>query len=80
MAKHTELPKWNGEVSDTAACQPVREQKMGGVIVFCKGKCPAEGFKCGELQSRHRGTENPWQPDAGDHFKDSLEYRCVCRR
>ena len=73
-------PEWNGNVSDSDPCQPVREQKMGGVIIFCKGKCPSEASTCGTLQSRSRGTENQWKDDDGSTYNSSNEYRCVCHR
>jgi hypothetical protein len=73
-------PEWNANVKDTDPCQAVREQKMGGVIVFCKGKCPSEQSKCGTLKSRKRGTENPWKEDDGSTYDSGLEYRCSCVR
>ncbi len=67
---------WNGQVSDSDPCQPVREQKMGGVIAYCKGKC-ATGT-CGTLQSRRVGSTDPWKNDAGDPINTAFEYRCKC--
>jgi hypothetical protein len=74
--------KWNGEVSEDDPCQPVKEEKIGGIMIFCKGKCPSKDSRCGILKSRPRGSEQPWK-DLGDgpsKYEPKLEYSCHCYR
>jgi hypothetical protein len=59
-------------------CQPVREQNLGGVIVYCKGQCPGKPSSCGRLQSRAAHTGGPWRDDDGSTYDVTRAYRCRC--
>jgi len=72
-----------GKVSDTDKCQPVYRQKMGGYLIFCKGKNCSANVKCSGLQKRKRkGPPNaPWhnaEDDGTEVYDKDYEYRC-CR-
>jgi hypothetical protein len=70
--------KWSLRAFASDPCQPVREQNLGGVIVYCKGQCPGEPSSCGRLVSRAARTGGPWRDDDGSAYDVTRAYRCRC--
>lgn len=78
MDKQQKIP-WENEVDDDDRCQVVKEKKMGGDLVKCKGAC-SKGDNC-VLQKKKARSKQPWQDvsDSLEVFDKAYEYRCICR-
>jgi hypothetical protein len=72
---------WENKVNDDDWCQPVKEQKIGGVFIKCKGQCPSKSSPNCVLQKRRVGSEQDWKdvPDSMEVGDSNYEYRCICR-
>ncbi len=69
---------WRISVSDDDPCQPVKQQRMGGLLISVRGRCPS--VRPCRLMKRRAGSTDPWVrvPANVEPATPGYEYRGAC--
>ncbi|WP_432784418.1 hypothetical protein AAJV73_09165 [Cyanobium sp. BSA11S] len=69
---------WRSSVSDDDPCQAVKVQRMGGLLISCRGRCMTGG-PC-RLEKRPAWSSQNWRlvPGSLEVATPGFEYRCRC--